>query len=312
LDLFLHNYIADMPGPTFLAYYFVFLIVSVVLRSVAISFLRLLTPTGGVPEDLDSYQFAFLRAGDTELLATVQFSLFQRGYLAEGHEALICAPGHPDVRHLTPVELSVFEGYQAGFDTANPTKYVERHGRQYEAELQEHGLLVGPSGLDSVRFIHYGILALYGGLGAYKLTVAMMKGYSNVLFLVLLTIIGVIILATLRTSRVTLKGEKYLNELRKALEEYRSQLAQRSTNLTQEERALAEPKATLLMGVFGAGVLMATAYGDIFESAVPAPVASSSSSGSSFFSFSSCSSSSCSSCSSCGGCGGGGCGGCGG
>lgn len=316
MKLFLHNFIADLRGPDFLILYGTFFLVVWLVRVIGIGTARLVTPSPRVPKDMDPYKFAYLRGGVNELVGAIQFSLYQRGYIEKGHDCLICAPGHPDVRHLRDVERKVFEAFQSGnFRASSAAELVEGYGKRYEIELQDQGLMVAPGSPDVRRLFHGGGFILFAGLGVYKLTVAFMKGYTNVTLLIFGLLFGsVIFAANWPREKITLKGEKYLSELRKALDEYRIQLSQRSTTMNPEEKATAEPKTTLIMAVFGAGALLGTAYADLFASAAPALASSGSTS---FFSgFSSCSScssfsSSCSSCSSCGG-GCGGCGGCGG
>lgn len=117
MDHLLHNPIADMPGPEFLALYGVVIVGTLVLcktKSRQADSSRTLSPPL-IPDKLDPYEIAFLRGGENEVLRLAILSLIQRGYLrvtetakswfraAEQH--IEPNPNHSDPRHLS--ELGV-------------------------------------------------------------------------------------------------------------------------------------------------------------------------------------------------------------
>jgi uncharacterized protein (TIGR04222 family) len=146
-------------------------------------------------------------------------------------------------------------------------------------------------------------LAVLVGLAGIKIVVALGRGHTNVVFLIMLAALFCMMAFGLGIRTRTVRGEMALTDLRKLFERQRGRVA--------HLRADARDEALLVAAVFGLAVLPSPwAYAREFFPRAAAKSATSSCGTSS----SSCgsSSSSCSSGSSCGGGGcGGGCGGCG-
>jgi uncharacterized membrane protein YgcG len=151
------------------------------------------------------------------------------------------------------------------------------------------------------------------GLGAYKLTAALLHGYTNVFGIIILAIISTVIaFSVARVPRLTALGKIYLERLQIAFDKLQYQSVRQAVPANTASAQFAGVDPLLLgVGIFGGTILAGTIYDDYnqaFQRAQTQSVGSSS-----------CGSSCGSSCSSSsggdggGGDGGGGCGGgCGG
>ena len=330
MDRLLHNPIADLPGPEFLALYGVVIVGTLVIcktKSRQADSSRTLSPPL-VPAKLDPYEIAFLRGGENEVLRLAILSLIQRGYLrvtetakswfraAEQH--IEPNPNHSDPRHLSELEGEIFRWLskptkaQDIFQSDDLATHLRVHCRSYEGRLRDENLLTSEAMRSSVWSVGLLGTLVIASLGGYKLLVALSKDHTNVLFLIVMGVISIISLIWMcQSPRLTSRGRAYLERIQLALERLKDRAASVSS-------ASADPSLLLLAAVFGIGVLAGTPYAyypRMFQRAAA------SSDGSVSTWMSSCGVSSCgtnsagSSCgsSSCGGGGGcgGGCGGCG-
>jgi hypothetical protein len=145
-------------------------------------------------------------------------------------------------------------------------------------------------------------------LGLYKFIAALNHGRSNVLFLVLAGIIGLIVVYFFaKPARITKLGKSYLAQLETAFDRLRTRV--QSSKVAQSATFAGFDPVLLSVGIFGSSVLAGSIYNDHNEAFQKSQAGSWSGSSCG----SGCNSSTCSS----GGdggssCGGGGCGGCGG
>jgi uncharacterized protein (TIGR04222 family) len=332
---------AMMYGPYYLAFYGIATVVTLVVCGLNLRAVdrTAALPPHPIPARLDPYPIAYLRGGENELVRTVIFSLIERGYLRPsgadepqgdlsvqdpkgGWQAVSPSPAtraadqkiewspqRPDTRHLSPLELHVFNWFSLPLlphdvFVAGRTSELSPLFDSYYRELEAEELLVGPEMRQKARRIWSVGASVIVGLGAGKLCLALATGHQNVGGLWAIGIVGILILygMTHSTERLTRRGKSYLQQLRKAFQ----RLQKERVRSIQSERG-ADFTLPLLVGIFGVGVLAGTPYGyypEIFQRA-----AAGTSGG--------CGSSSGASCgASCGGggggCGGGGCGGCGG
>jgi uncharacterized protein (TIGR04222 family) len=311
----------DLSGPQFLAFYFV----AGGVTLLALVLARRQSESGlGRVQLTDPYLIAHLRGGSHEALRVATVALVDRGLLvADGNWlSAASADGSGLVRH--PVEQALLdkfrlEGRAAGVFT-DPA--LAEATAELEQTLARHRLLPD----DTVRRSRTGrvliAVAFLWILGLIKLAVALSRGRTNVLFLVVLAGIFAAVAFRISRPRRTRAGDETLADLRtlfSGLKARRSSLSPRQSD-----------EATLLAAVFGLGMLPAYdwAYArKLYPKAAGSSGTSTSScstgcgcasswsssvsSCGSSSSSSSCGSSGGSSCgSSCGG-GGGGCGGCG-
>jgi uncharacterized protein (TIGR04222 family) len=305
MDFLLHNLIADMPGRTFIwvaLAYCVFLIIIVKFWVNSTDSTRT-QPVPSIDPSADPYEIAYLQAGEKEVAVTALFTLLQQGYLVPSEKGRV-GPGEkvPDLSYdLVAIEKMIYEHCQTPQPAGQLLFSAQLQSRLasqceiYRQQLIRKGMLMPDSDGQMAWYkVLAGTMMMEMPL-IYKLMVALAKGKTNVIFLMLMLFVGPIALfAICKPERMTSLGRRYLAQFKKELLSKKHQLAD----------APAHSEAVLMVALFGAGVLAGTSY-DFFKDLFPR-----STSGGSCSSGSSCSSSSCGS--SCSSCGGGGCGGCGG
>lgn len=308
------GFISDMYGPHFLI---LFGCVIVAVWAMCWWFVRSSDKTADlppvqIPESPDAYDIAYLRGGENEVLRVLIFDLVQRGYLEAVEEKtgifakeqkLVKKFNHPDPRHLTEIGRKVFQSFSASrsaqevFQSSSLPDVVQGWCSGYEKGQRSDQLLSS----DEMR-AKAGVVGLVGGavivpLGGYKLVTALSKGHSNVMFLILMAVIGVGILVWIcRPRRLSSRGRRYLERIQQKFDRLQRRTTfyrlgqyvagQASQTSRRQDPVETGPMAVLGVALFGAAVLAGTPYGyfhDMFQQ---------SSSG--------------------GGCGGGGCGGGGG
>ena len=303
----LNNPIANMPGHVFIFVYIIFVGLTFLLCRWQV---RQADPTLHIkplkiPEEPDPYEIAYLRGGAEEVGKMVILNLLQREYLKENESHLIVQhPEHPDLRHLSELERSIFD-----WDFQLPGVAISQllidsilpFCMPYEERLHQQQLLYPSVGRDKViRAFFCGACCILT-LGGYKFLVAGMKGYSRG-FLLIAIIIGLLIFYQgykhiMKKIKRSHAGENFLTRMQETF----AGLKDRS--LSGPEPAMGHT-SLLLLGLFGSSVLAGTAYGGYMPFFDQAGV------GDGGFIGGESLGGSCGS--SCGGCGGGGCGGCGG
>ncbi len=311
----------DLRGPEFLLFYFIFSIIVLLV----LFFLRQRDERrdGGKPPLDDPYLVAFLRGGESAALRVATLSLIDRGLLSlksSGASVLFrgAAENHLELKDplaletvKRPIEKRVLEA----FKTAQPisltldslvgcTACVD-----YAASLQELGLLPGPD-IRSARRRRFKV-ALYVllGVAGLKIVVALARGRTNILFLIILAALAAYL--TSRTSNPfrTARGDKFLEDVRSLF----SSLRLRAASLRPGG---ATTDLVWLASAYGLTEVSPILFPQVTALYPPKRDRASGSWDPSDWDFSDWGSgnSSCGTASSCGGggCGGGGCGGCGG
>jgi len=286
----------DLPGPDFLVFYVLLALVVLGLLYVA----RVRGESGEAPrlDTSDPYLIAFLRGGKNEALRVATVALIDRGLLIEDEDkkTVVAAP-----RRAAP-SLPIEQALVRHFEEPHMAPTVFGHPdltvvcEPYERRLAALGLLPDGARRARRRSLLMGALLVLVGASVAKIAVALSRGRSNVMFLVLLTIVAAALAARVASPRLTASGRAVLADLRRLC----ARLRARAPQLT---RGGGSGEVAMLAAVFGVGALSGSAFGF-----VRALYPQASSSGTWLSSCgSSCGSSSCG-----GGCGGGGCGGCGG
>jgi uncharacterized protein (TIGR04222 family) len=265
------NFIADMYGPHFLLLYGSVIVATLIGVRWGI---RSADATASLPppplrSNPDPYELAYLRGGENEVTRLAIFSLIQRGYLKVSEtkkwwgrveRRLSQASGGPDWRHLSPGEQAVFrfftlphtaaEVFQTGPQAIGLTGLCS----EYETKLQHEDMLYPPQALDTGRLIQILGAGIILCLGGYKLIAALIKGHSNVVFLLAMGIAALFGLALVgRIPRLSYLGRDYLKRLQQAFE----RMKPKTTNASS---AMPDATMLLLVSLFGVGVLSDTSY----------------------------------------------------
>lgn len=313
----MHNSIADMYGPTFLFFYGCVIAATLITSWWKI---RAADPTTDLPPlplraNPDPYEIAYLRGGENEVTRLAIFDLIQRGYLKVsetkrwwgGKDQRLARPSnHPDPRHLSPLEQKVFHFFSSSRTAADIFQSDSLLGdlkglcADYESGLREERALCPFEVSEAAGRIGRAVAVVLLGLGGYKLTVAVLKGHFNVMFLIIMCIGSLIGLALVcRPQRLSKLGRDYLKRLQGVFERQKPKAGATAAGV---------PDTTLLLlvSLFGVGVLAETSYAyfsQMFRQSTAGSGAWSGGCGGGCGGGSGCGG---------GGCGGGGCGGCGG
>jgi uncharacterized protein (TIGR04222 family) len=311
----------DLRGPQFLLFYLVY--GAAVLALLALW--RRYAEAGGGPRVRlsDPYLIAHLRGGRDEALRVAAASLVDRGLLEVRGDGLVTREGVTADAVRRPIEKEIvtqFAGEQAAWRLFDASA-AGAATREFERTLVEGGLLAGDEQRRQRRGRTLLGAVLLLGMAFVKIVVALSRGRTNVLFLVVLAAGFTLAAVWLSDPRRTAKGDALLGDLRTLFAGLRARAA-------SLRRGGATSEVALLTAVFGLGALPPAVWADVrallgqagagSRRTLAAGAASGDASAEVFTPYDplslSGSGSSCASAASCGGggCGsGGGCGGCG-
>ena len=305
MDLFLHNFIADMYGPHFLGFYLIVIVTVLALGRWRVwSADRTWEDNREFPDEpVNPLEVALLRGEINEVLRLTVVELVQRGYLGVREQKLLGfttgeklaqSPTSPDPRLLSAIQRPVFDFFEQPriasnlFSDSALRDCFQAQCAEAENRLVNHQLIT-PQDVRRKSFQTAFLAALVIlGLGGYKLAVAIAKGKSNVGFLIFLGFLGTIAAVLVcQAPRVSRRGKLYLKKLQDRYYRLKSGLQ----GLTH---AVDDTGLIFAVALFGLTVLKGTPYENLIATFRQA---NSSSGG--------CGGSGCGG----GGCGGGGCGG---
>ena len=273
MDWFLHNPIADMPGPHFLLLYGG-VIVAVVVEAVWAT--RRNDRTGDleprpIPSKIDPHEIAFLRGGESELTRLIVFDLLRRGYLrledqkrgwfgVKRPQKIEQSPDAPSEDGLTVPESKVYQYFavpRLPQELFQPGGLVSRlKFEPLEKALQADELLSPPGRYMTAKRVWISQAFVIVTLFGYKLAVALAKGRSNVVFMVLLMFFGLAALGVACiVPRLTRRGKDYLKQLQLAFADVKDRVA-----LASEKSPASDPALLLAPALFGIMVLSGTPY----------------------------------------------------
>jgi uncharacterized protein (TIGR04222 family) len=298
----------DLRGPEFLAFY----VALTLLTLIVIWWLRRsgemrLQPAGGTakldlvlahthPEVIrsafaDPYLIAYLRGGAAETIRTATVSLVDRGLLTIEAEKIRTSPTGARTEVRKTIERAMLDYCDVSSDPRRLYKDSRLNAAciEYEQQLVSRNLLPDEAVNSDRKRLFNGAIAVLIGVSILKLIVAFTRGRSNVIFLIILTVIAIAAARRVAFPRQTAMGKMFLGEIRNLFSALKLRAAQiRPGGATAE--------LVLLVAVFGINALDGA---DFAWTKLLFPPPETNSSGSS------CGSS-------CGGGCGGGCGGCGG
>ncbi|HEX3627150.1 MAG TPA: TIGR04222 domain-containing membrane protein [Verrucomicrobiae bacterium] len=300
------NVIGNMYGPMFLALYA--LVIGVVL---AVSRWRMWSAdrtqeerVDDPPEPVSATDIAQLRGNLNEVLRLTVVELVQRGYLLVVGSKIFQASTAPDPRHLSRLQRPVFDFFKsprkpaALFSDKSLKEWFRAECSGTEKNLEQYRLITPDDVKQQSRRVAFlsGLIVL--GLGAYKLVVALSKGKTNVGFLVIMAIFGIIaVFLVSRAPRMSRRGKSYLAKQRARYFRLKSEISRLAHPIDDSGLIFA-------VALFGISTLNGTPYANLVSTFQRAA----SSSGGVGCGGASCGGAGCGG----GGCGGGGCGGCGG
>lgn len=295
----------DLRGPEFLLFY-------IVLGTAVIIWIgrRLHRIESATPEEVelavneiakDPYQIAFLRGGRAEIIRVAVVSLLERGLLQASGENLATAGMDAKEkvrRNLDKAILAKFLKAQSARNVFLDAIVLEEAVVAGEP-LMEKKLLPDRNIKSDRRALCIRGVAFLLGIAGIKIYVALSRGHTNIVFLIILAILALIIIAAMTHQVRTTFGNQVFDKLKQMF----TRLSERPESIAASPGSV---ELTYLIAVFGLATLPAGLAGMVAPLRIIPPKGSSGGG---------CGASSCggSSCGGGGGCGGGGCGGgCGG
>jgi uncharacterized protein (TIGR04222 family) len=290
MDFLIDNPLTNLNGPSFLVLFGIFSVLVLVSQTFAKSLLdrtdRL--PIPAIPPEVDPYEVAYLRGGPNELARSVIFSLAQKGIIEFEQDDKTGRIKKTDdlatPTRLTPIENATYGWVGIGRDaksvfgsSSGLVKQLEQFSHRYDIDLANRQFLM-PEILKS-RAKRYSWIAagLIASVGGYKIAAAVLFGSFNIIFAILITIVGFVIAKSMsKMPNVTKLGNQYLDRLYLAFSDlkYRSQAPYIGENAQRpaiSEGGFAGVDPLLLsVGIFGTGILAGTAfsgYNDTFARA---------------------------------------------
>ncbi len=288
MDWLLHNVVADLYGPYFLAFYALAIAALIVAcyKSVRDIDRSRDLPMPEIPAKLDPYEIAYLRGGENEVTRVAVASLIQRGLLQICDPASLTAKvktidkgRDPESGELAPIEACVLKW--PGFPVV-PSRIFQPAGIPvvlkdacafYEQEITEKHFLAPPEMKELGYKLWWIGSTFILGLGGYKLYVALAKGHYNVAFLCILGIGGVMALAVacMKIPRLSHLGKAYLGQLKIAFGglNWRDDssgiptLAGNPSAQGRFENASAYSDSLMMVGIFGITSLAGTPLSEL-------------------------------------------------
>lgn len=315
----------DLSGPSFLVFYWTLSVVSLLV----VHWFRVLSDVTGAPSRMtaDPCMLAYLRDGYPEVVRVALLGLMQDGVVVANGRVLSLAPEEARPRfqsERTAVErelISYLTTRAATVDQIVEGGVGKDACLGYQLTLEDFGYMPRSADLARARTAAVSVALVLALVALVKIIVAVSRGRSNVIFLLLSAAAAVFIAMKLGgglRNGVTTSGRQAIDAAEALLGGARQRLKDASTALSGQE--LAWIAAAFGFSVFnytesdfGFWPALAFDSGTRYRSAAAASnsgYSSSSSSSCSTF-VSSCGGGGGSSCGG-GGCGGGGCGGCGG
>ena len=307
------NFIGNMYGPYFLAFYAVVIAIVLVVSwwQVRSADRTLEERVDDPPEPVEATDVALLRGNVNEVLRLTVVELVQRGYLrtVEGKflgmstgQKIAQRSTAPGPGFLSRLQRPVFDFFKSPrnaselFSDNSLKEWLRAQCSEAEKRLGQYRLITPDDVRRKLHSIALAAVLVLVGLGGYKLLVALSKGKTNVGFLIVMAIIGTIAaMVVTRVPRMSRRGRAYIQELQVRY----SRLKYGLTGLSQP---IDDSGLIFAVALFGIATLRGTPYSGLVSTFRQASTSSSGCGGSG------CGGSGCGG----GGCGGGGCGGCGG
>ena len=306
------NFIGNMYGPHFLAFYAIVIAVVLVVSwwRVRSADRTLEERVDDPPEPVEATDLALLRGNVNEVLRLTVVELVQRGYLrtVEGRflgmstgQKIAQRAAAPDPHYLSRLQRPVFDFFKFPrkaselFSDRSLNEWFRAQCDDAEKRLEQYRLITPDDVRRKLCVVTLVAVFVVLGLGGYKLLVALSKGKTNVGFLIVMVILGTVAaMAVTRVPRISRRGRAYIQELQARY----SRLKYGITGLTQ---AIDDSGLIFAVALFGIATLRGTPYESLVSTFRQAAGQGNASSGG-------CGGGGCGG----GGCGGGGCGGCGG
>lgn len=230
--MFFENSFARMYGPHFLIFYgilivcIIFFITNIIPKLVSRK--RQGSDSFTIPAQPDPYEIAYLRGGEREIIILGVFSLISRGYLS-----ILTNDHKSDVwigqKKITPA-LYLLNNYETAlfglldskerpvkqiFNTEKALEVVKASCDAVKEKLDKEELIWGEREQNQFKLyksLSIGIIIL---VGLYKMIASKLHGHTNVMFMVILAVIGCAIISKIKINELSSgRGQEYLEQLK--------------------------------------------------------------------------------------------------
>jgi len=209
----------DLRGPDFLVFYLVFMVAT----TLVVWAYRWHMESGSPGEEVaagkeiaeDPYQVAYLRGGRDEVIRVAVISLIERGLLqAEAEKLVVTDPDAADkVRRNLDKAILMMAASDGRAQSLYSHDLVLREADLIAEPLRKLRLL-SDERIKTVRIVAMvaavGLLWLVAGA---KIAVALSRGRTNILFLIILAVVAPVAVGLVTLPRVTALGRKTCNYL---------------------------------------------------------------------------------------------------
>lgn len=286
MDL-MHNPLADLHGPGFLVVYSiaVLMVLGIVWYLAKSNEWVTGVPPERIPLNPDPLQIAYLRGGSSEVARTAIVDLHARGLLEldgsiEGVTRVRQTDGaSPDaVARLDPLERAAYGYFENGGKTVavafrDPAfrAAIEQRCEKWREEFENRKLITTAAMRRSAPIVGIVGVMVIGAMGAYKALVALDRGRTNIGYLIIIGVVGIVMSAVLgRIGRLTTAGRRYISQLQDAFG------AVRERAVSPQPTSGYSPDLPLGVGLFGTALLAGTAYSYLAPELRPVQAAQSS------------------------------------
>lgn len=216
----------DLRGPEFLLFYFLF---ALLVLTAVVLLRRLGERENSLKPPLDDpYLIAFLRGGEMETLRVAALSLTDRGLLklksssspsifsSAAASRLELADPHAINEVKRPIEKRVLEAFQTAqpISTALDSLVGCEACINYAANLEQLGLLPDPKARASRIRRYQMAIAILLGVAGLKILIALLRGHTNILFLIVLSAVAAYAAWRIGNPFRTERGEKFLQDVK--------------------------------------------------------------------------------------------------
>jgi uncharacterized protein (TIGR04222 family) len=216
----------DLRGPEFLLFYFIFAAVVLLVLSLSRKLNRGFDKPN--PSLDDPFMIAFLRGGELEAVRVATLSLMDRGLLSiksSGSSTLFSDDSENRLEVSDPlatetvkrpIEKQVLEAFKTPRRINTTLESLENCSacRGYANNLEHSGLLHTQESRDAFQHLRWIAIAVLLSVAVLKIFVALSRGRSNVLFLILLTILACFLATLIGNPFRTARGDKFLEDVK--------------------------------------------------------------------------------------------------
>jgi uncharacterized protein (TIGR04222 family) len=216
----------DLRGPEFLLFYFIF--AAVVLLALSTS--RKLKKGSDKPNPSldDPFQIAFLRGGELEAVRVATLSLMDRGLLsikssgsskplsADFENRLEVSDPLATETVNRPIERQILETFKTPRRISAALESLENCSacREYADNLEQLGLLHTQESQDAFQHLRWIAIVVLLSVALLKIFIALSRGRSNILFLILLTFLACFLATRIGNPFRTIRGDKFLEDVK--------------------------------------------------------------------------------------------------